>query len=344
MAAASIDSPSSVFSSPVGRAAEPEHDERGTTRRRARRGRPGDRVHEQPVDAHREPLRRAERERERDQHGGARATTARRSSGHDSNSCSTHAPAEIAAATTTPHAGHCSRARSCTLGGGPVPGDVPDEADHRVGGRDRDDRRGADVGSVAHHEDREHRARRVAGDDPEPTRAARRAIPSGTPSTRCSADRGEQRDRRAAHPGRRSRGRLRWRRRVRRARRRTARRADERGERHDLARAAHGDGAPRRTPRRAPTRRRAPRPARARDRAGRGRPRARRRPRSRPRATASTIDPVARDDHGGRSGASSRMLARSRGWMSSSLVATVTPIVGRRQGGCGQRGEPGRRR
>ena len=43
------------------------------------------------------------------------STTVRRSSGHDSSSCSTQAPSEIAAATTTPHAGHCSRARSCTL-------------------------------------------------------------------------------------------------------------------------------------------------------------------------------------------------------------------------------------
>ncbi len=60
--------------------------------------------------------------------------------------------------------------------------------------------------------------------------------------------------------------------------------------------------------------------------------------------TASAIDPVARVDHGGRSGASSRMLARSRGWMSSSLVATVTPIVGRRQDGYGQPGAPGTRR
>ena len=42
-------------------------------------------------------------------------TTVRRSSGHESSSCSIHAPAEIAAATTTPQAGHCSRARSCTL-------------------------------------------------------------------------------------------------------------------------------------------------------------------------------------------------------------------------------------
>jgi hypothetical protein len=42
------------------------------------------------------------------------STTVRRSSGHERSSCSTHAPSEMAPATTTPHAGHCSRARSCT--------------------------------------------------------------------------------------------------------------------------------------------------------------------------------------------------------------------------------------
>ena len=93
------------------------------------------------------------------------STTARRSSGHDSSSWSTHAPSEIAAATTTPHAGHCSRARSCTLGGS-VPRDVPDEADDRVDGRDHHDRRDGDVGPVAHEHDREHRARHVAGERP----------------------------------------------------------------------------------------------------------------------------------------------------------------------------------
>ena len=58
--------------------------------------------------------------------------------------------------------------------------------------------------------------------------------------------------------------------------------------------------------------------------------------------TASTIDAVARDVHGGRSRTSSRMLASSRGWTSSRLVATVTPIVERLRGACGRRGAAGK--
>ncbi len=42
------------------------------------------------------------------------SATARIGSGQVTSSCNTHAVNEIAAATTTPHAGHCSRARSCT--------------------------------------------------------------------------------------------------------------------------------------------------------------------------------------------------------------------------------------
>ena len=135
-AAASIDRPSSVFSSPVGDAAEPEHDEQVRRRHHRREPGQGDRVHEQAVDAHRERSDAPSASDERHEDAGAPARRARIGSGHDTSSCSTHAVDEIAAATTTPHAGHCSRARSCTDFAARQRGDVPDQPDHRVDGGD----------------------------------------------------------------------------------------------------------------------------------------------------------------------------------------------------------------
>ncbi len=112
-----------------------------------------------------------ERERERDQHGGGEDDGAQivgpreqlvqhPRAGRDRGG-NHHAPRGPLQPRPFLHAG-----------GGSVPGDVPHEADDGVGGHDRDEGRDRDVGAVAHHHDREHRARHVAGEDPEATRAA----------------------------------------------------------------------------------------------------------------------------------------------------------------------------
>jgi hypothetical protein len=49
---------------------EPEHDQQVRRRDHRREAGHGDGVHQQPVDAHREALRRSERERQRDEHRG----------------------------------------------------------------------------------------------------------------------------------------------------------------------------------------------------------------------------------------------------------------------------------
>ena len=115
-AAASIDSPSSVRSSPVGRRPEPEHDEqvrRADEPERARRAtivctssrsiRIGGRR-----DA---PSASDDRHHDRAAHGDRAA----RMLGQSTSASSTSAATAIAVAVSAPHTHHCSRGRSCTV-------------------------------------------------------------------------------------------------------------------------------------------------------------------------------------------------------------------------------------
>ena len=110
--------------------------------------------------------------------------------------CSTHATSEIAAATTTPHATHCSRARSCALrgtrGSARCSPTTPTTA-HRpsprstIGVSDT-----AGVRSTSTH--REHHRASVAQRRLEPARRACAACRRGARAARCRPTRGEQRD------------------------------------------------------------------------------------------------------------------------------------------------------
>ena len=127
-------------------------------------------------------------------------TTARIGSGHATSSCSTHAVSEIAVATTTAHAGHWSRARSCT----------PPAARHRATYPTRPitasalatitTGQSATCGRSFEQVDRDDRTRGVARGAPEPAGTrAQRAVGEAEHEVEC--DRGEERHRDAAEPG-----------------------------------------------------------------------------------------------------------------------------------------------
>ena len=122
---------------------------------------------------------------QRDEQRAARSRSRRSARGHEISAFSAAAPAEIAAATTTPHATHCSRARSCSVPRPAAPADVSDEPDER-GDRRRDrERRDRHVGSLRVDRGGERHSAHVSGDrDAAPPRCSA-ALPCGSPSARC---------------------------------------------------------------------------------------------------------------------------------------------------------------
>ena len=217
-AAASIERPRSVFSSPVGERPRPSTMSRYDAATIA--ARPAMVI----VCTRRRSMRTATlSDAPSASESGTRmlvlSATARIGSGQVTSSCNTHAVNEIAAATTTPHAGHCSRARSCTDFAAPAARDVPDQPHHRVDGGDGQHRPERDARPVVHQEPRDDRAGRVARGRPQPPRPrAERTV--GQSEHEVQADGREQRDTDRRAPRCRSRARCRWRRCDRRARHR----------------------------------------------------------------------------------------------------------------------------